>query len=201
MTTPSLALDPTTAIHDLSGHVSLADSLMRFCADVLPYAALLVFVVLWFRPQGLRAGLAGGLGGILALIVAAVISSAWMRPRPFVALHFTPLVAHDPSAAFPSDHLSALGGVAAGAWYGWRRLGVAAALLSLVVAFARVYVGIHWVSDVVAGFVIGVLCGVLVWHALARVMPLVDRLDAELQRLGLRPRGRVEPQGRSPTTG
>lgn len=180
--------DPTTAVHDLAGHSAVADSLMRFCAADLPYVALVVFVVLWFRPQGLRAGLAGGLGGIAALVVAAVVSGLWMRDRPFVALHFQPLVAHDPSASFPSDHLSALGGITAGAWYGWRRLGVATAALAAVVAFARVYVGIHWVSDVVAGFVLGVGSGVAMWYALAWVMPVVDRVDVELQRRGLRPR-------------
>lgn len=180
--------DPTTALHDLAGRSAVLDDVMKFVAQDLLYAALLVFVVLWFQPDGLRAGLAAGLGALLALGISTLIGDIHYSARPFVADHFTPLFAHTDDASFPSDHLCALGAVAAGAAMSSRLVGNAAALLAGMVAFARVYAGIHYVGDVVAGFVIGAGCAVLIWYALRPAMPLLDRLDAELQRRRLRPR-------------
>ena len=182
-----ILLDPTSAIHDLAGRSGSADSVVRFAAQDLIYIAIAALALLWIRRQGLRAGLGAGGGLLVAIVVGSVISAAWNRPRPFVG-HFTPLFAHDPDASFPSDHLLALGAVTAGAWFGWRLLGGLLAIIAAVVAFARVYAGVHYIEDVLGGFAIGALCGVLVWYVLAIVMPLVDRVDAELQRRGLRPR-------------
>jgi len=187
VSTRSLA-DLSSAIHGFAGRSSTVDSLMTFLAQDLLYAVVLVFAVLWFRRGGLRAGLAAGLGAVLAVGVSALIGDIHYAARPFVANHFAPLFAHGNDASFPSDHLCALGGVAAGAWMSSRLLGAATALLAALVAFARVYAGIHYVADVVVGFLVGVTCGVIAWRAIRPVMPVVDRVDAELQRCGLRPR-------------
>jgi undecaprenyl-diphosphatase len=187
VTAPTVA-DLSSAIHGLAGRSSAVDSLMAFLAQDLLYAVVLVFAVLWFRRDGLRAGLAAGLGAVLAVGVSALIGDIHYSARPFVAEHFTPLFAHGNDASFPSDHLCALGGVAGGVWTSSRVLGGATALLAALVAFARVYAGIHYVADVVAGFLIGVSCGLIVWQAIRPAMPLIDRVDAELRRRRLRPR-------------
>ena len=187
MTGPTVA-DLSSAIHGLAGRSSAVDSLMTFLAQDLLYGVVLVFAVLWFRRDGLCAGLAAGLGAVVAVGVSALIGDIHDAARPFVADHFTPLFAHGNDASFPSDHLCALGGGAAGAWMSSRLLGGATALLAALVGFARVYAGIHYVADVVVGFLIGVTCGVVVWHAIRPAMPLIDGVDAELRRRGLRPR-------------
>lgn len=180
--------DLSSEIHGLSGRSPALDSVMSFIAQDLLYAAVLVFAVLWVRRDGLRAGLAAGLGAVLAVALSALISDIHYSARPFLADHYSPLFAHGNDASFPSDHLCALGGVAAGAWMGSRWLGGATAGLAAMVAVARVYAGVHYVADVVVGFLIGVACGVVVWYAVRPAMPLVDRLDAELRRRRLRPR-------------
>ena len=192
MTTP--LAEVSSSIHDLAGRSSAFDSVMKFLAQDLLYAAVVVFVVLWFRRDGLRAGLAAGLGALLALGISTLIGDIHYSARPFVADHYAPLFAHTDDASFPSDHLCALGAIAAGAGMSSRLLGNAAALLAVVVAFARVYAGIHYVTDVVAGFLIGAACAILVWYAAQPVMPLVDRLDSVLQRRRLRP-----PQATGPS--
>jgi undecaprenyl-diphosphatase len=185
--------DLSSAIHGLAGRSSALDSVMTFDAQNLLYLVVLVFAVLWLRRDGLRAGLAAGLGAMLAVGISTIIGDTHYSARPFVAGHYAPLFAHTNDASFPSDHLCALGGVATGAWMSLRRLGVAAAILAGLVAFARVYAGIHYVADVVAGFLIGIVCAVTVWYMVRPVMPLVDRLDTELQRRRLRPRATGSP--------
>jgi undecaprenyl-diphosphatase len=193
MTVVSPIADVSSAMHGLAGRSSALDSVMAFVAQDLLYLVVMVFAVLWFRRDGLRAGLAAGLGAMLAVGISTIIGDIHYSARPFVAAHYTPLFAHTNDASFPSDHLCALGAVATGAWMSLRRLGVATAILAALVAFARVYAGIHYVSDVLVGFLIGVVCALTVWYLVRPVLPLVDRLDTELQRRRLRPRATGAP--------
>src|SRR5258708_293598 len=164
MSVVSPIADLSSAIHGLAGRSSALDSVMAFVAQDLLYLVVMVFAVLWFRRDGLRAGLAAGLGAMLAVGISTIIGDIHYSARPFVAAHYTPLFAHTNDASFPSDHLCALGAVATGAWMSLRRLGVATAILAALVAFARVYAGIHYVSDVLVGFLIGVVCALTVWY-------------------------------------
>jgi len=50
-----------------------------------------------------------------------------------------------------------------------RRLAVPAYVLAALVAWSRVYVGVHWPLDVIGGAALGVLVGTLVVKALPRL--------------------------------
>jgi undecaprenyl-diphosphatase len=180
--------DLSSSIHGLADRAEGADWLMSIVAQDLVYVAVAVVIALWFCPQALRAGLAAGLGGLLALGVAAALGGLHPEARPFVTDHFVPLFPHDADASFPSDHLAVLGALTAGAWFGSRRLGYVAAAFAAVVAFARVFAGVHYVGDVAAGFIVGAASGAIVWFALAPATPLLDALDGVFQNLHLRPR-------------
>jgi undecaprenyl-diphosphatase len=184
--------DFSTAVHSLTGHVGAIDEFMRVTANYLIYASLLILVALWFHRAGLRAGVAVGIGALLALGIGQLLASVFPESRPFVADHFTPLIPHAADGSFPSDHLLVLGAVVGGCLLSSRPLAALAAALAVLVAVARVYVGIHHPIDVVAGFAIGGTCGVGVWIGLAPLQSTIDRLDTELQRRGLR---RIDPRG------
>jgi undecaprenyl-diphosphatase len=180
--------DLSSSIHGLADRAEAADWLMTAAAQDLLYIAVLVLLALWFCPAALRASLAAALGALVALGLAAALGAIHAEARPFVADHFVPLFPHEADASFPSDHLAVLGAVAAGAWFGSRRLGYLIASLSVIVAFARVFAGVHYVGDVVAGFAVGVASGVIVWFALSPAVPLLASLDSVLQSRHMRPR-------------
>ena len=167
---------------------------MRFAAVYLIVAAALVAIPLWLRSDGLRTVVAAALGALLAVALTAAIGMLWDRPRPFVAEHFTPLVSHAADASFPSDHLAALGAVTICVWFTSRRLGCIVGLIALVVAFARVYVGVHYVSDVVGGCALGLVCGALMWWATSIAHGVLERVDQLLVRCHLRPTSAVTSQ-------
>jgi undecaprenyl-diphosphatase len=179
----------SSALHDLAGRSAAFDDLVRFAAEYLLYASLLVALALWLRPQGLRAGIATAGGAIIALIVGGIIGTLWDRPRPFVAGHFTPLFAHPDDASFPSDHLLVLGALAGAALMAWRPAALVTLALAVAVALGRVIAGIHYVGDVVGGFLIGAAAAIAVWVALTPVLSLLADVDRELRRMRLRPRG------------
>ncbi|MEW1982505.1 phosphatase PAP2 family protein [Citricoccus sp. NPDC079358] len=64
--------------------------------------------------------------------------------------------------SMPSDHSLVAGILAAGLWGLNHRFGLLAAALAGAIAFSRVYVGLHYPSDVIIGLVLGAGLG---WYA------------------------------------
>ena len=174
--------DLTDAIHSLAGHFAVADELARISANYLVFFGIFALAWLYLRQPSLRTFIAASLAVVAAVGMAGLIGLVDYVPRPFVAERFVPLIQHPPDSSFPSDHLAALGALCGAAWFTARKLSVVTAVVAAAVAFARVYVGVHWVTDVVAGFGLGVLAGIVVWYATAGAGPLVAQLDQLLRR-------------------
>jgi undecaprenyl-diphosphatase len=175
-------------IHDLAGHAAWLDAAVGAIAVYGVAAVAPVLAAVWLiRADGLRACLAAVAGAAFGLAASAAIGLLWDRPRPFVAQHFTPLISHAADASFPSDHLAVLGAVVMALWFTARRLALVTAIVALAVAFARVYVGVHYVSDVAGGFVLGLMCGALAWGLAGVLAAPLGRLDHLLVRTHLRP--------------
>jgi undecaprenyl-diphosphatase len=70
--------------------------------------------------------------------------------------------------AFPSGHV-----VASTAFFGVlvfarRRVGLACLPIPILIGLSRMYLGAHYLSDVVCGAVLGILCAAVVWRFVAR---------------------------------
>jgi undecaprenyl-diphosphatase len=90
---------------------------------------------------------------------ASILKLLIGRPRPFVADHHLHLLVGQPSsAALPSGHATtACAGAVLLGWL-WPRGAWAFALLALGIAYSRIYVGVHYPSDVLAGAALGAAC-------------------------------------------
>ncbi|MCL6631531.1 MAG: phosphatase PAP2 family protein [Alicyclobacillus herbarius] len=92
------------------------------------------------------------------------ITRAFCRPRPFEQMSFFPLVSHERGGSYPSNHATGAFALAvsmlAVPGIGWILL-VLAALLSV----SRVYVGLHYPSDIVGGVLHGTAVALLIsWY-------------------------------------
>ncbi|MFK4447286.1 undecaprenyl-diphosphatase [Caballeronia udeis] len=87
---------------------------------------------------------------LLALLAAQIIGVLWPHPRPFAIGLGHALIVHSADSSFPSDHLTFLWAVA----FSFlmhpeaRRAGWVLALLGLPMAWARIYLGVHFPFDI-----------------------------------------------------
>lgn len=101
---------------------------------------------------------------LLGLLIGEVgIKNLVCRPRPF--MEFAPgpeLLIPPPSGwSFPSGHSCSSFAAATTIFMKDKRWGAAAFLLAGLIAFSRVFLFVHWPSDVAAGAVLGVLCAIV----------------------------------------
>jgi membrane-associated phospholipid phosphatase len=124
---------------------------------------LLLFVVLaaaGFRRDGWRA-LWVPCAMVAAFALSALTKMAFAEQRPCRTLpsigHIVAVCPPLGDYAFPSNHAVLAGAGAMAVWMLDRRLGAVAAVNAVVIAAARVYIGVHYPHDVVAGLLFGAL--------------------------------------------
>jgi undecaprenyl-diphosphatase len=66
--------------------------------------------------------------------------------------------------AFPSGHVIASTAFFAVLVFANRRIGLPCLAIPILIGFSRIYIGAHYLSDVVCAAVLGILCAVLVWR-------------------------------------
>jgi membrane-associated phospholipid phosphatase len=176
------ALDTSVfrAINAFAKETPFLHAVAAFYADVagVAFLALLAAAALFharfLRQDAPRAAavLTGAPALVVALVGAHFISEAVKRPRPFKALHGVEVLVPRPTDySFPSDHAVAAGALcfvaalAGPALVRW--VSIAGGVL---LCFFRIYVGVHYPSDVLAGAVMGVGLAGLSYLAFKRVV-------------------------------
>jgi undecaprenyl-diphosphatase len=112
----------------------------------------------------------------LALGFNQLIGVLWMHPRPFMIGLGHTFIEHAPDSSFPSDHATLFASVALTFLLaGLRRCGWLVALAGVMIAWARVRVGVHFPLDMA-----GAVCVSCVAYAV--IAPLWARMgDALMQ--------------------
>lgn len=128
---------------------------------------ILLAVVLLIMKKTRKAGAAAAIALVIgALITNVCLKNMVARVRPYDTYSaLIPIVTKPIDWSFPSGHTCAS---FASAFVYFRLLpkkyGISALVLACMIAFSRLYLGVHYPTDVLAGFLIGLLASVLaVW--------------------------------------
>lgn len=128
-------------------------------AGLFLFAAL--FVLTWWRGRNapardLALAIAGPAGIVCAYVISEIVKILIQAERPCRGGAVT-IAACPPVGdwSFPSNHSVIAAGAAATLVLIWRTLAWVVFPLAAVMAFSRVFVGVHYPHDVVAGFLLG----------------------------------------------
>lgn len=137
----------------------------RLLAGLPVVLAPALLVWLWVRrPDHRRAGLlAVTIGAGVGQMLNLGLGMLWFEPRPFMAGIGHTLLAHAADNGFPSDHSTLMFALGTGLMLtgAARSVGAVVCLLGLGVAWARVYLGVHFPIDVLMGVPVGLLAGLV----------------------------------------
>jgi len=150
-------------INQFAGRWVWLDYVAMFCADYLGYILLLLLLVLLavnykkYWKMIIEAVIAAA---ITRFVLADFIRWLWFKPRPFVAENFIPLIDQSPKeAAFPSGHASFFFALSTIVYFYNKKLGILFYVASFFIVISRVFVGVHWPLDILAGAILGILMG------------------------------------------
>jgi undecaprenyl-diphosphatase len=152
-------------INELAEHSTLLDNLGVFFAVYSGYVLVVVLIFIFFyKPTKLNRFMV-----IVALLSAAVsrgIVTTVIRffdhsLRPFAVMKVTQLI-DESGYSFPSGHAAFYFALSMAVYLYNKKLGLAFFAASLVMGIARIYVGVHWPSDILGGILVGVVTALVV---------------------------------------
>ncbi len=163
-------------------HNTLSNPVMDVIMKILTYSieygetALAVFIVMMCIKKMRKTGFAV-LGATLAVLLFGelILKHLIRRPRPFVINGAIELIIKAPSGfSFPSCHTAICVAMATAIFLFHKRLGIIAYIYAALVAFSRMYLYVHYPSDIIGGIALGIGCGI---GAVALVKLICKKID------------------------
>lgn len=150
-----------------------------FCDTVMPYISslarhgefwILVALILLCFKKTRKAGVAMGIAMACGYLVGNLgLKNLFARTRPYDVTEVELLVAKLHDFSFPSGHTLVSFEAATALWYYHRRWGVAAFVLAAAIALSRLYLFVHYPTDVLAGALLGIAIGLAACWAVNRL--------------------------------
>ncbi|MFZ4524015.1 MAG: phosphatase PAP2 family protein [Chlorobium sp.] len=173
-----------------------ADDLMVFLTRVRLSGHIIVLAALFMVVRRGKSALLFMLLALIAVGMADIVASGVLKPlvqriRPCFALDHVRLLVNQPrSYSFASSHAANSAAVATVIWIFFHRGFVIEKLFTIImicyalaISWSRVYVGVHYPGDVIAGILIGVCSAMLVyllysWVLKNIIQPRIMRREA-----------------------
>ncbi|RZG49308.1 phosphatase PAP2 family protein [Acinetobacter wuhouensis] len=147
-----------------------------FIANDLIYLLILIFAIMWLRGnnQIKKQILKAFIFTCLTLTISQLISHFFYSPRPFVMEVGQTLIQHKPTGSFPSNHMTIFSSIAFAYYFSsYRQVGKLLIAVAWLVAWSRVYVGVHFPIDMFGAFFLALfvnISGLTLWNKYKEVI-------------------------------
>ncbi|MDQ0915322.1 phosphatase PAP2 family protein [Paenibacillus sp. V4I5] len=157
-------------INQLGNSLPALNLVMRLLASYALYVFYIGIVIYWFTRQDLKRRMVAEslLSTYVAITFSGLLAHFFYRDRPVVTHNVIQLISHPANASFPSNHTIGAFVIATSIWIHRRKVGKVWLVLAAGIAFSRVWTGVHYPSDVIAGAVIGIAAAVLMHQLFKR---------------------------------
>lgn len=103
----------------------------------------------------------------ISFVGVSLFREWYNAPRPYEKFDIPPVIAKDTKGkSFPSRHVFSVFVIAITVFYQYPMMGLALCVVGVGLALIRVLGGVHEPRDVIAGAVIGILCGLFGYYFL-----------------------------------
>ncbi len=129
---------------------------------------VLLALLLILLPETRHLGLVAGMANLFSHLVVQVLKRTVVRQRPTVCRpHIAALAALPDHFSFPSGHSAAAMSLAVPVLLAAPLVGIPCVLLAVAIGTSRIYLRVHYVTDVVVGQALGAAAAIAVHLSLA----------------------------------
>lgn len=147
----------------------------------IPVFIILFFIGFKYKKKGVIAVCCG----IIGVTIADQLSSTFFKPltgrqRPCFELEGVRLlIGQVKSLSFPSSHAANITATAYVFSFFFKKAKIYLIILATAVSYSRIYVGVHYPSDVIAGVLVGFIAGIIVVETYKYLSTKTDKLKIE----------------------
>lgn len=159
-------------------HNPVLDKIMLFITSLGNEGLLWIgiAVVMLFFKKYRKCAISIGISLLLMELVGNVIlKDLIMRDRPCWIDPTVELLLKAPSSySFPSGHTFAGFAASVTIFLNHKKEGIAAIVVAALIAFSRMYLFVHFPTDILGGIVFGIGIAVLVYYGMKKIVPMIQ---------------------------
>ena len=148
-------------LNQFAGRNQYIDYIAVFLAVYLIFAFAILILLMINNKKLLITAV---LSSIIAFASKHLISLFYFRPRPFIDHDVNLIVNHLTDSSFPSNHAAVSFALATSIFLYNRKLGTISFVIAGLIAVSRVFVGVHYFSDIITGALIGAVSAYLSFY-------------------------------------
>jgi len=160
-------------INGLLGKYVWLDVVGIFFASFAIFFLVGILIYVWFRVKTKKKHRMVAVAALSALIanglIVQIVKGLWYRPRPFLDTDIVHFITNY-NSSFPSSHATFMFALSMSVYFFNKKLGIIFFVVSILTGVARIFAGVHWPSDILAGAVLGILVAAIVKHFFKKVL-------------------------------
>lgn len=157
-------------INNFAGRWRFLDGLGVFFAEYFQYLIMAGLLTFWFLGKTNEEKKKNRVMVVMALASAFVaryiftdlIRFFYFRPRPFLAHQAFQLINHNPTGSFPSGHAAFFFALTMVVYEYNKKAGHWFLFGAFLLSLARIFAGVHYPLDILAGAIVGIFTGWLI---------------------------------------